>query len=229
MVARMMARSTQRELLDGGGQRDLDELRGNLRDMARYDRWLGAFGLLLRLAHRAPGDPVTGLDVGVGSAAFLSYARDRSAMRWAGLDVSGDVLRVAREAGAGALVCATGLCLPFADASIDVVTCAHTLHHLDPDDAAALLRECARAARRRVVVIDLARGPLTTSGAWLLTRLTSRNRMTREDGVLSARRAYAPREINVLAESAGLNGATVARHGPARWSLVWDAPASSSR
>lgn len=224
-MQRAMPRSAQRELLDDGAHRDLDELRGNLRDMARYDRWLGAFRLQLRLALGAPGGLSTGLDVGAGSAEFLRYAAARSRLRWIGADVSHDVVRIAREAWPRDLVCADGLRLPCADASVDVVTSAHTLHHFQPDEAIALLRECARVARRRVVVVDLARDPLTISGAWLLTRLTSRNRMTHADGVLSARRAYAHLELAALMDAAGLAGACVRQHGPARLSAVWDAPA----
>jgi ubiquinone/menaquinone biosynthesis C-methylase UbiE len=220
-------RSSSRELLDRGAYRDLAELRDNLRDIARYDRWLGVFRLQLRLAMAAPDLPAsgwsaTGLDVGAGAAEFLRYAHGVSTMRWIGLDLSGDVLRVAAPAVAGALVRADGRHLPFSDGSIDVVTSAHTLHHLDPDDARSLLSECARVARRRVVVVDLARGRTAVAGAWLLTRLTSRNRLTRADGLLSARRAYTPNEVELLAARAGLFGAAVQRHGPARMSLVWD-------
>jgi SAM-dependent methyltransferase len=219
-----MSRSTKRELLDHGAQRDLEELRGNLRDMERYDRWLGALRTQLRLAQAAPGSPALGLDVGAGAAGFLHYARQRSTMRWIGLDLSRDVLCIAgeRRTGAGDLICADGLRLPFADDGVDVVACAHLVHHLDPDHAVALLQECARVARRRVVAIDLNRGWLTIAGAWLLTRATSANRMTRADGVLSARRAYTPAEVRALAHRAGLARAQVRRHGPARLSLVWD-------
>ncbi|BCX05641.1 MAG: hypothetical protein KatS3mg053_3579 [Candidatus Roseilinea sp.] len=218
-------RSSASELLDERAYRDLDELRGNLRDMARYDRWLGVFALALRLA--TSGLPptqasYTGLDVGCGSGDFVAFARRTvSAVRWLGLDVSLDVLRVARQGRAGDVgICAQGAHLPFADRSVDVVTCIHLLHHLDPPHAMALLSELGRVARLRVVCLDLARSAHTLIGAWLLTRLTSRNRLTRADGVLSVWRAYTPIEAADLARQSGWTNFEVRSHGPFRYSLT---------
>ena len=41
------------------------------------------------------------------------------------------------------------------------------VHHLEPADAVALLREMARVARLGVVVNDLVRGRLYWAGAWV--------------------------------------------------------------
>ena len=94
-------------------------------------------------------------------------------------------------------------------------------HHLEPTDATALLRECARVARRGVIVVDLTRSYVTLAGVWLLTRLTTRNPMTRADGAQSARRAYTPIEARDLARAAGWpeQNTTVQSHGLVRWSL----------
>jgi ubiquinone/menaquinone biosynthesis C-methylase UbiE len=217
-------RSTSPELLDAPDRRDPTELAHNLRDMSRYDRWLGVYDLTLKLAVEslASSTKWVGLDVGVGSANFIHHAAQCMPMRWVGLDLAADVLHIARGSAADAAwLCANATRLPLADRSVDVVTCVHTLHHLDESQAVALLGECARAARRRVVVLDLARSYLTLAGAWLLTRATSRNRMTLADGVQSARRAYTPDEASALAERAGLRAARIARHGPAHFSIVW--------
>jgi ubiquinone/menaquinone biosynthesis C-methylase UbiE len=220
----MQRRSPTPELLDDCAYRDLDELRGNLRDMARYDRWLGAFALGLRLAtagltrHSA----YVGLDVGCGAGDFIAYARRAfPAAKWIGLDLSRDVLRVAQQSHPRlAAVCAEGASLPFADAGVDVVICIHVLHHLDPSQATDLLRECRRVARLRAVCLDLTRSASTLVGAWLLTHLTSRNRLTRADGVQSVRRAYTPQEAARLAQQAGWTEVSVRRHGPFRYSLT---------
>ncbi len=221
----MFHRSLIPELLDERSYHGLGELRDNLRDMARYDEWLGVFVLVWRLATTglpSVGAACTGLDIGCGAGDFIAYARRASqTVSWLGLDLSCDVLRIARQSHPGIVaVCAQGTYLPFADASVDVVTCIHVLHHLDPSCAAALLRECRRVARRRVVCLDLARSPLTLLGAWLLTHLTSRNRLTRADGVQSVRRAYTPAEAAGLAQRAGWVNFSVRTHGPFRYSLT---------
>lgn len=214
-----MRRSTQAELLDAPAQ-DEQMLRGNLRDMARYDRRLGTFELSLRLATESLNNAVTALDVGVGNGAFIHFAAARSPLIWVGIDISPAIIRMASESCTAPLVAACGQRLPFPDRCFDVVTCANTLHHLDEGDAVMLLRECARIARQRMVVVDLARSRLAVSSAWLLTRLTSRNRMTLADGVQSARRAYTPEEATKLAAQAGLPGAQVCRRRLFHYSLV---------
>lgn len=214
-----MQRSAQAELLDAPA-RDANLLRGNLRDMARYDRRLGTFSLALRLACDGLQNATNALDVGMGNGAFMQFAAQRSSLRWIGVDASPAVIFIAQETCDAPMIAAYGQRLPFADKRFDVVVCANTLHHLHENDAVLLLHECARVARQRVAIVDLARSRLTLIGAWLLTRLTSRNRMTLADGVQSARRAYTPAEMNALLAQAGFADARARRHGPFHLSVL---------
>jgi hypothetical protein len=66
------------------------------------------------------------------------------------------------------------------------------------------LRELARVSGVGVVVNDLVRSPLTLTGAWLASRLFTRNRYSRHDAPLSARRAYSREELRDLLDDAGL-------------------------
>jgi 2-polyprenyl-3-methyl-5-hydroxy-6-metoxy-1,4-benzoquinol methylase len=214
-----MRRSTEPELLDLPAN-DAAMLRGNLRDMAHYDRRLGTFSLALRLATQHLRDATLALDVGMGNGAFMQFAAPRSALRWAGVDASPAVIAIAQETCAAPMIAAQGQRLPFADKRFDVVVCANTLHHLNDEDAVLLLHECARVTRQRVVIVDLARSRLTLLGAWLLTRLTSRNAMTLADGVQSARRAWTPAEARAVVARAGMAQARVHRHGPFHFSIT---------
>jgi ubiquinone/menaquinone biosynthesis C-methylase UbiE len=213
-----MPRSESPELLDHAAWHDLAELRGNLHDMARYDRWLGVFDTVLKLAqlHEAR----TALDIGVGSGEFITFAQQRRPhTNWVVLDLSRAVLNIAREHTSAPQVQARAQHLPFVDGAFDVVTCANTLHHLNDADAVWLLRECARVGKRGVVA-DLARQPLTTVGAWLLTHLTSRNRLTRTDGVHSAQRAYTVAEVQRLVAAAGWRHWVIHQHLPSQFVAV---------
>ena len=78
------------------------------------------------------------------------------------------------------------------------------MHHLDPDDALALLGEMSRVARLGVVVNDLERGRLGWVGAWCIGHLLTGNRYTRHDAPLSVRRAYRVSEMRELVRGAGL-------------------------
>lgn len=177
------------------------------------------------------------LDVGTGAAdiplALMERARDRGRpLRVVGLDSRPEVLAAAAILDP-ALTARDGLelhvgdgrTLPFDDRAFDIAHSSMVIHHLEPADAVALLREMARVARQGVIVNDLARSRPAFVGAWLLAHLATRNRFTRNDGPLSVRRAYTPDELAVLLERAGL--VVVARiRGPFghRWALVGRMP-----
>jgi ubiquinone/menaquinone biosynthesis C-methylase UbiE len=102
------------------------------------------------------------------------------------------------------LTVADGRGLPFADDAFDVAHASLVLHHLEPNDAPALLREMARVAGRGVVLNDLSRGQLALAGAWILSHLFTANRYTRHDAPMSVRRAYTLDEALALLIMAGL-------------------------
>jgi ubiquinone/menaquinone biosynthesis C-methylase UbiE len=214
------------ELLDG--PLDGAALRGNLRDLARANRWLGGTALsrrsvvaLLRAgrsrgvpdAAGPPGRSVRLLDVGTGAAdipSALGAALERYGVRLEveAVDRRPEILAVAHERVGDRphlrLGRADGEDLPYADGSFDIAHCSLLVHHLEPDRVAALLREMARVARLGVVVNDLDRTRHGFLGAWLLSRLATRNRYTRHDAPLSVRRAYRPGELARLAARARL-------------------------
>jgi ubiquinone/menaquinone biosynthesis C-methylase UbiE len=206
------------ELLDGPLD-DAAALRGNLRDLRRVNRFLGGSFLSRRAVDLLlAGDrgPYSLLDVGTGAAdiplALLDTAEASGReLRIVGLDRRPEVLEAARsiDPRLGSidnlqLRTADGRALPYADRTFDVVHASLVVHHLEPRDAVAFLREARRVARRGVVVNDLVRGRLNWAGAWLLTRLATRNRLSRHDGPLSVRRAYTRAESVALLASAGL-------------------------
>lgn len=205
------------ELLDG----HLDDpatLRDNLRDLARANRLTGGARLSVRAVSVLAGglDELSVLDVGTGAAdipiALLTDARARGRrLAVTATDSRAEVIEAARAARTGldsveglTLEVADGLALPYADASFDVAHASLVLHHLEPDEAVVLLREMARVTRRGVVVNDLARRRHTLLGAWLLSRACTRNRFSRHDAPLSARRAYTRPEAIELLARAGL-------------------------
>jgi 2-polyprenyl-3-methyl-5-hydroxy-6-metoxy-1,4-benzoquinol methylase len=216
------------ELLDGPLDRQI--LDGNLRDLARVNRWLGG----TKLSQQAVAPVVTGLaapsllDVGTGAAdipATLAKALGNPRRK---LTVTATDVRVEVVAAAASRVSADSVGVRLArledeaDAAFDVVHASLVLHHLEPAATVSFLREMRRVARVAVVVNDLQRGRRWLAGAWLLTRLTTRNEYTRHDAPLSVRRAYTADEVVDLARQAGLR--PVARYWarPAyRYALVF--------
>ncbi|MDO8836201.1 MAG: methyltransferase domain-containing protein [Vicinamibacterales bacterium] len=104
---------------------------------------------------------------------------------------------------------------------VDILVCTLFLHHLDEEDAVALLGRMKAAARRLVLVSDLRRSRLGYAFAWAGCRLLSRSRVFHVDGTRSVAAAFTPAEADQLARSAGLAGSSITTHWPQRWLLAW--------
>lgn len=209
------------ELLDG----PLDDpaaLDGNLRDLARINRLTGGTSLSRR-AIAALGEPATILDVGTGGAdipmALLACAAATGRpLTVTATDSRAEVLAAARRARPAIertrgleLAIADGRGLPYPDGAFHVAHTSMVLHHLDPADAVAFLRELRRVARSGVVVNDLVRGRWFWLGGWLLVHAIATSRYTRHDGPLSVRRAYREPELLALLAAAGLRPVATVR------------------
>ena len=105
-------------------------------------------------------------------------------------------------------------------AGFDVVTCSLFLHHLSDEDAVTVLGRM-KVAAPLVLVNDLSRSRLGFAAAWVGCRVLTRSKVVRFDGPASVRSAFTPAEALVLAERAGLKGATVGRRWPFRFLLEW--------
>jgi ubiquinone/menaquinone biosynthesis C-methylase UbiE len=210
-----------REYLDG--RVPPADLAATFADINRLNAWFGGHALSLsrvrRVAAATPrGRTLSLMDVGGGDGAFA-----RRVARWARragrrvrvlvIDADDATARLAAAACAGypeiTVVRADARALPCASVTADVVHASLTLHHLEPDAAVPALREMWRICRGRLVVNDLTRTPLALALVWLATRMLPAHRMSRHDGPMSVRRAYAPRELGDLFGAAGVGQATV--------------------
>jgi SAM-dependent methyltransferase len=200
-------RADASELLDSG-RLSLPEVEANLADLERLNRLPGGTAASMRgIGHLvAPGNGARILDVGTGRGdmplAFASRGWDVVAV-----DANPVVLVVARRRLGGHgidVVGADARALPFEDGGFDVAHASLLLHHLDPAAAVAALRELCRVARRGIVINDLRRGWLPLAASAASVALLGRSRVTRTDGLASARRAYTLDELDGLLAEAGL-------------------------
>ena len=213
-------RVTATELIDLPGVTD-DDLIENLADMARVNRWLGGTWLTLRALDMLTDgiearSSLTLLDVATGGAdipqAIAAWAvRRKQHVRVIATDISPQIMQIANsknkeQSGKNKITfaAADALTLPFGCGSVDVALCSFALHHLEPAQAVAMLREMGRVARCGVVVNDLVRWWPAYGATWLGTRVFSRSRLTQHDGPLSVLRAYTVAEMRALAKHAGL-------------------------
>jgi SAM-dependent methyltransferase len=184
--------------------------RRSLRDVAVANRLFG--GTRAVLAELRPlwatlPPQATLLDVGTGTGDIPTRARDRAAahgvcLRIIGLEAT-PALAAAGVLGDGAAgVCGDARRLPFADRSVDVVTCSQVLHHFFDDEMQAVLAELHRVARVRVIVSDLERSRVAAAGIWLASFLLAFHPTSRHDGVVSVMRGFRPAELRDLIREA---------------------------
>jgi SAM-dependent methyltransferase len=165
------------------------------------------------------------LDVGTGLGdiprrAVAMAARRGVALRAFGVDLAESLARAAAGHGLSA-ACADGRALPFADASVDFVTCSQLLHHFDDDGAHALLRELQRVARHGVIVSELRRSWAAAAGIWLVSYPLRFHPVSRHDGVVSVLRGFRRAELRALVRDAVAREADVRDRAGFRTTAAW--------
>lgn len=201
-------------------------LAASLADIERLNRWFGGHWLTVRVVARVarrapPGRALVVLDVGGGrgdlARRLVAWARRRRrAIRVIVLDRDAATIRLARTHCAAmpeiVFVQADASAMPIGDGGVDVAVSALTLHHLEPDAAASMLGEMHGVARLASVVNDLLRTRPAWWLVWLATRLFARHPVSRHDGPLSVRRAYAADELATLAGKAAITRFSIRRY-----------------
>jgi SAM-dependent methyltransferase len=225
-------RSTQTEIMDVGDSTP-EEVHSAYADLRRVNKYLGGSAALLRhlvpLMDASESRPVTVLDVGAGSAdipqAITGAAREKGIdIRIVALDVSPDAIAAAKENIPEFpeihLVQARALELPVADNSFDFVIASEFLHHLSTDVGAAFLHRLAAVARVAFLINDLRRHPIPYYSFWVLSHVFTKNRLIRNDGLVSILRGFTPEDIRELQRRSRLPHFSVHFHFPYRVVIV---------
>ncbi len=211
-------RIDQPELLDEHDA-PVADMERSLRDLRRFNRYLGGQWIYRRLLRRF--QPIHAvLDIGAGSAELVGSLSE--AILRVALDLKIEHLLYLRDESRAARVVGDARHLPFRDAGVDVVTSAHFFHHFGPDENAAILRESLRVAKRGVAVNDTRRHYVPLLFVRLLTTLRLVGRITRFDAPASILRGYTLDEARGIARRAGARTSRVLRAFPYRFAiLLW--------
>jgi ubiquinone/menaquinone biosynthesis C-methylase UbiE len=182
------------------------QIADSLADLRWLNRNFGGIStttvLLRRIAQRSGRKRLTLLDVAGASGDVAAGAREQLAS--AGIILEVTVLDRASShlAPGSASVVGDAFQLPFHDAAFDVVASALFLHHLEPEQIQAFLREALRVSRDAVVINDLRRGYFHLAAAFA-ARLLYRSSITAHDSVASVRRAYTKAEMTAMISHLG--------------------------
>ena len=200
----------------------------SLRDVRRANVFLGGANAVLAEVRRllpSLGGSASLLDVGTGLADIPLRARGLASRNGVQLYTIGLDEAASLVALSGAIldggVCGDARRLPFATASIDLVTCSQVLHHFEDHEIGLVLGEMNRVARRAVIVSDLRRSWFAVGGFWLVTWVLRFHPVSRHDGVVSVLRGFTSDDLagHVL-RSTGWS-ATIRRHFGYRLTATW--------
>ena len=227
----LRCRRRQRELMDDPALDSRCHAHA-LRGLERINWWSRSTTILWRplreLLETAGGSPVRVLDLaaGAGDVVIGLWRRARRsgfALEAEGWDISPVAVAYARrratEAAAEVRFLQRDALAEEIDEGYDAIISSLFLHHLEEDQALALLRRMAKAARRLVLINDLVRGIAGYWTAYAGTRLLTSSAVVRTDGLRSVEGAFTLAEARVLAREAGLRGSTVEPRWPFRFLL----------
>jgi 2-polyprenyl-3-methyl-5-hydroxy-6-metoxy-1,4-benzoquinol methylase len=200
----------------------LEELEDSLTDIRIINRYLGDLRAVFKHLSPLIGDNTafTLLDVATGSAdipvAISEWSRKKGVSAdITAVDINPQTIEIARKHASShpeiKLQVADGLALPFPDRSFDIVMCSKTAHHLKNEEVVRLVTEMLRVAKRGYLLMDLRRSWIAYFLICLLTRLFTRNRLTRNDGPLSVLKSFTADELAAIATSAGATSFSVSR------------------
>jgi SAM-dependent methyltransferase len=190
---------------------DLDPRLGrrSLRDVALANALFGGSAAVVNeIAAILPTLPrrLTLLDVGTGLGDIPARARAVAgragvSMETIGLEAA-EWVAAASRTGNDAAVVGSALALPFADASVDIVTCSQVLHHFFDREARQLVCELNRVARHRVIISEIRRTRVAAAGIWAASFLLGFHPVSRHDGVVSVMRGFLPDELRDVVRAA---------------------------
>jgi SAM-dependent methyltransferase len=198
------------ELLDSA-ERELRD--GNLRDIARINRWCGGHRVLLRVLRDLVGslESFSVLDVGAASGDMGQCIREV----FPNATVILTDFRLAHLCGAALpRVAADAFRLPFLPGTFDFVVCSSVLHHFPDGEIVDLIRKARSLARRALIILDLERHTIPYYFLPMTRRLLRWSTLTLHDGPISVAAGFRTEELASLTQAAGASVVTVRKHWP---------------
>lgn len=230
MFSNFKTRSYELENIDRGTY-TAEEYEGCIVELQLVNRWLGdsraIVATLKSETRESKLDQISVLDVGAGSGELLRVIDDwtqktRRHLHGVGVELNARSVQAILEESNSRIdaVQADALKLPFDNATFDFVICSLFTHHFVDDQVVQILKEMARVAKRKIIVIDLHRHPVAYLLYTTVGKLFLHNRLLREDGALSILRSFKSDELLALAKNARLREISVSRHFPFRLVLT---------
>lgn len=102
----------------------------------------------------------------------------------------------------------------------DIIISSLFTHHFDDEQWVKLIKNMQASARKGIIITDLHRHWLLYYAVIVITHIFTRNKMARNDGPLSVKRAFKKHELVALLKNAGIDNYNLTWHWPFRWQLI---------
>jgi len=226
-------RNLRDELLDLD-EAPFEEVKDSLSDVRRVNRYLSGYRVLLNhaepfLKSYTDKRPFTVIDLATGSAdqpteLVLLARRLNIPIRVVAIDINRKMLDYAREESNQfpeiSFVQCDILNLPFEENSFDLAINSLSLHHFSETNAVSIIEALDKLGKLGFIVNDLHRSRVAFCAIFILTRILTKNRLTRYDAPVSVMNAFTPSEMKQLAQNANVKDFEVHRHFPYRIALI---------
>ena len=200
------------ELMDEPCSREVIE--ACLRDLARVNRWFGAYRPVLRWLGEARRQTLSGplriLDVGCGYGDGLRrierWARKRGLpVALTGIDLNPDSIAIAESQSGSRIQWVAGNIFAYhAPRPFDLIVSSLFTHHLGDSDVVRFVRWMEHNARMGWFINDLSRAAVPYHLFRWFAKLAGLHPFVQHDGPVSIARAFVPAEWRLLCARAGL-------------------------
>lgn len=222
-------RSTTPEIMD-----DLDlpnsEIAPVLAGLGKVNSWFGGHKSLIKALKRVPvrtGYSISDWGCGGGDALIAISkwaAKNNLELKLTGIDAAPAAINFARSASAGF----TNIDYQLMDVisgindikPSDIIISSLFTHHFDDENWVKLIQNMHLSAQKCILITDLHRHWLLYYAVIGITHLFTRNKMVRNDGPLSVKRAFKKRELVALLKEAQIVNYNLTWQWPFRWALV---------
>jgi ubiquinone/menaquinone biosynthesis C-methylase UbiE len=214
-------RSSEPELMDS--EEDAEEIRSALGELKLINRMLGGNSVtsagIMKIKEHFRLHRIKLLDAGSGTSDIFFQDPDNTE-EITSIDKNFLICKMIRDSGRiEKVICGNVLSFPFKERSFDVVHASLFIHHFSDEELKLLLEYFCSAAKYGVLINDLQRSYISYYAFKLLTLLFSRNRLVKNDGLVSIKRGFKKEELIKLLDNTGYKY-LLERRWAFRWLLI---------
>ncbi|WP_183567519.1 methyltransferase domain-containing protein [Mucilaginibacter sp. SP1R1] len=207
----------------------VSEIAPVLAGLGKVNAWFGGHKKLIKALKKFPvrsGYSVSDWGCGGGDALIAIdkwAARNKLPLKLTGLDAAPAAITFARQESAGFYNINYLLTDVIADSNIncyDIIISSLFTHHFNDEHWIQLIKNMQSSARKGIIITDLHRHWLLYYAVIAITHIFTRNKMVRNDGPLSVKRAFKKHELVTLLKNAEIDNYNLTWHWPFRWQLI---------